>query len=47
VLLGGPNGDLYLDWINDFYRKAHAACDAFAIPTHDPVNNVDGCHINF
>src|SRR5580704_5157629 len=42
-----PEGDVYIKWINDFYREVYAAYDGIPDPARDPKNNVDGCYINY
>ena len=43
----GPDGDVYINWINDFYREVYAAYGGIPDPARDPKNNVDGCYINY
>jgi hexose oxidase len=43
----GPNGDVYIGWINDFYREVYAAYGGIPDPALDPTDNVDGCYINY
>ena len=43
----GPNGDVYIGWINDFYREVYAAYGGIPDPSRDPTDNVDGCYINY
>jgi hexose oxidase len=43
----GPDGDVYIGWIDDFYREVYAASGGIPDPAKDPTNNVDGCYINY
>jgi len=43
----GPDGDLYIGWIDDFYREVYAASGGIPDPANDPTGNVDGCYINY
>ena len=43
----GPDADVYIGWINDFYREVYAATGGIPDPAKDPTDNVDGCYINY
>jgi hexose oxidase len=43
----GPDGHVYIGWINDFYGEVYAASGGIPDPAKDTTNNVDGCYINY
>ena len=41
----GPDGDVYIGWINDFYGEVYASSGGIPDPAKDQTDNVDGCYI--